>query len=248
MRPDLLYSQAAVDWTTSNIPAFQKRLDAWITTKLRVGLEELKAHIPNNLLIAGSEEPLPLSFSAEAGAYINTLRSALDMLATTLVQRHNLSIKPHDIYFPIAKDEATFNSGKGFSGWELLKLLPDGDKKIIEALKPYNGGNELLWALHKLDNMRKHQRLLSVMPVPTKLTIGAHDVRKHFTPITTGFIHDGYKIIFGLWSKLAPRHPDVKLDAHITIDEVGLVNKKSVVGVLTQFADHVSNIIKMFDY
>lgn len=240
MRPDLLYSQAAIDWAVGNFPSFQKKLDEWINTKVRIGIEELEAHIPNNLLIAGSEEPLPLAFSAEAGAYINSIRSALDMLATALVERHGLPIKPDDIYFPIKKSEDAFKEDK------IVKALPDAERKIVESLKPYCGGNELLWALHRLDILRKHRRLLTADLTPTKLKISGYGVHKNFTAVSTGYVSSGDKIILGLLTKGTPP-PDVKLVAHITIHEVDLVNKKSVVGVLNQFAEHVTKIIKMFD-
>lgn len=32
----------------------------------------------------------------------------------------------------------------------------------MKSLKPYGGGNDALWALHQLDILRKHRRLLNV--------------------------------------------------------------------------------------
>lgn len=248
MRNDLLYAQAAIDWAVSNFPSFNQRLNAWVEANVRIGIEELDSQHTHDLLIAGEQEFLPLHFSVEAGAYINTIRSALDMLAVTLAHRHGIA-KPDDMHFPIVTaGEAIFKSRNGFNGDKLINGLPDAERKIIESLRPYKGGNELIFALHRLDIMRKHQRLLTVEIIPAHLSIAAADARQHFTPISgPGYVRSTDKTILGLWRKGIPK-PKVELTAFVAINEVDLVHHKPVIAVLDQFASHTASIIKLFDY
>jgi len=87
MRDDLLHAQAAVDWAVSNLPSFQERLYAWIAANIHIFLKETEPQIPHNVLVAVQKEPLPLTFNVEAGAYINVIRSSLDILAVALARR-----------------------------------------------------------------------------------------------------------------------------------------------------------------
>ena len=100
MRDDLLAARASVDWAVAQLPAFQSRLDAWLKGNIDVVVKELPADTPNNVILAMEKEPLPLAFQVEAGAYINTIRSSLDILAATLAQRHCPALID-DSYFPI---------------------------------------------------------------------------------------------------------------------------------------------------
>lgn len=43
---------------------------------------------PNDMVVAVEKEPLPLSFNVEVGAYINAIRSSLDILATAMALYH----------------------------------------------------------------------------------------------------------------------------------------------------------------
>jgi hypothetical protein len=52
-------------------------------------------------------------------------------------------------------------------GAPLLKQLPAEDRGKLLALKPYREGNLALWALHRLDIMSKHRRLLDVQSAPS---------------------------------------------------------------------------------
>jgi hypothetical protein len=88
MQDDLLPARASVDWAVAHLPSFQARLDAWLNGNIHTGIKELPPDVPNNLVVAVEKEQLPSAFQVEAGAYINAIRSSLDILAATLAQRH----------------------------------------------------------------------------------------------------------------------------------------------------------------
>ena len=68
--------------------------------------------------------------------------------------------------FPISASEDTYLHGPN-AGRKAIKLLSKADQQTVRDLKPWKGGNGLLYALHQLDITRKHRRLVEVAIVPT---------------------------------------------------------------------------------
>jgi hypothetical protein len=92
-----------------------------------------------------------------AGDAIHNLRSALDLLAYQLVDAY--SGKAGDATaFPIWRTEGQFLGG---SAGYMRGAHPDAIR-VMRNLKPYKGGNETLWRLHRLDATDKHRLLLAV--------------------------------------------------------------------------------------
>lgn len=92
------------------------------------------------------------------GDAIHNMRTALDLLASELAEKNNMSSK--NVYFPIADLEknlearikATHFSNAGVDAINLLK-----------ELKPYRGGNDRLRAIHDLDICDKHRALIPMV-------------------------------------------------------------------------------------
>lgn len=156
----VLAAQAAVDWAVAQIPLFQNAFLEWNKDPY----ELLKERDPENgdyLIVARLRHLLPLTFNAWAGAMINSVRSGLDLLAASLALR-NGKRPSADTHFPIFPSEMDMIDP--LTGIEGKKWLSKGERATIKSLKPYRGGDSTLWALHRLDVMRKHQRLLSAQP------------------------------------------------------------------------------------
>lgn len=60
--------------------------------------------------------------------------------------------------FPIPKDFPTYEAERGN---KVNRLRPEAIAEI-DALKPYKGGNEVLWKIHELDIIDKHKVILSI--------------------------------------------------------------------------------------
>ncbi len=98
----------------------------------------------------------PSRWSAIIGDAIHNLRSALDLLVYQLVLANNAS--PTDATsFPVFKSVAHFEAG----GLGKVKGVSATAERMIRELKPYQGGNEALWRLHRLDIADKHHLLLA---------------------------------------------------------------------------------------
>jgi len=116
-----------------------------------------------------SVQHTPHQIALIAGDVLQNLRSALDHLAYQLVVVGKNSPGPFShVYFPIA-DNAE-------------KYLAERNRKVagmreyaiaaIDAVKPYQGGNDLLWRLHRLNNIDKHRLLIAVGSAYRSVNVG----------------------------------------------------------------------------
>jgi hypothetical protein len=184
MRPDLLEAFASVEWAFGKLPDLAQRLEAWLNSSVIIETRNVPPPAEYNPIVAVEKELLPLSFNVEVGAYINAIRSGLDILAFALVRRYNLDIPEDRVMFPIARSEETFRN-RSWQGRPFLEALPARDREIIETLKPYQGGSAGLWTLHHLDIVRKHRRLLTAVLRPISISLQGTLKPDDFKPLPT---------------------------------------------------------------
>jgi hypothetical protein len=104
-------------------------------------------------------KPVPAEIPLVVGDVIQNLRSALDQVA------YQLYLKGGDSHRRASRVSfQIFDSFKEYQQ-EKLKKLPGVRAAAvakIDAIQPYKGGNDVLWALNKLNNIDKHRLLLTV--------------------------------------------------------------------------------------
>ena len=101
----------------------------------------------------------PKEWSVIVGELAFNLRSALDHLAWQLALL-STNDPSRQTEFPIFIDPDVFRNG---AGRKMQNILPD-DRDIIRELQPYNKDKrpelELLWLLHELNRIDKHQTIV----------------------------------------------------------------------------------------
>ncbi len=204
-----------------------------------------------------SAEPIPDVISLVVGDVIQNLRSALDHLAYQIVcnDTGEKPPKPNAIYFPIADDFTRYEAKKNNN---LEGAHPD-TIAAIDALKPYKGGNDTIWALHRLNNIEKHRVLLTAGSQMTGLNIGhliAQDIKSFspekdlqvpkinmfLRPADTGFpLKAGSELYIGA----VDEQPDPKQEFRIRIalNEPGIIDEQDILETVKQFVEEVDNII-----
>jgi hypothetical protein len=105
-------------------------------------------------------EGVPDEIPSIAGDVLQNLRSALDHLAYRLFMAgtQGTAGDGKHVSFPIFDDASKFKKGVMHNVKGMRREAIDA----IEALKPYSGGNEVLWRLNRLNNIDKHRLLVAV--------------------------------------------------------------------------------------
>lgn len=243
MRDDLLEAQASVDWAVSKLPLLKQRLGEWCKNCVEVTFEDLPPPETHNLIVTRFKETLPLAFTIEVGAYINVIRSSLDILACAIGRRVK-ALNPHKHYFPVAASAEAF-AAFDYRGSELIRHLPRNYRDIFEFYLPYHRRNDI-GACHHLDNVRKHQRLLSAYIRPHRLSISDFGLGENFAFATDVWTGAKDKTIIGKFRKGAPR-PDIQITAIVAFAEPEELSGRGVVSQLKIFALGAYEIIQAFD-
>lgn len=102
-------------------------------------------------------EPPPTALSLPLGDAVHSARSALDYLAWQLVIAGG-GIPNTTTMFPIAETEKKFNAEHE----RRLKGASAPAVAAVQALRPFGGGDDRFWRLHKLDIEDKHRLLVPV--------------------------------------------------------------------------------------
>jgi hypothetical protein len=202
-------------WSFSQFLSFNARLEKWLNASISIEIKNVPPPATHDPIVAIEKELMPLAFSVEAGAYINAIRSSLDILAMALVRRYSLVIPEDKVSFPFFSTEEAFRKQ---NGGPHLQKLPAEDRKIIETLKPYAEGNPILWSLHYLDIVRKHRRLLDVRIEPIHLSLTGSLKSDDFVPLATGTIQVNDETVLGLLRK-GCTIPKSKRVFHVAINE-----------------------------
>lgn len=173
MKADLQDALVPVKWAEAQIPILRQRLIEWNRSgPYRIVVEPDPQQSNWELLVAKLEKPLDPLIVGDAGAIINSVRTALNLLITAVIARHG-TVPRRAPDFPIHEKPADF-----LAAVKKLKTeygFTTVETKIIEKAKAYSdafpGGDHIIWHIGKLDNLRKHQRLIHVEPIPTEATI-----------------------------------------------------------------------------
>jgi hypothetical protein len=205
-----------------------------------------------------SIDPIPELIPLIAGDAIQNLRSSLDYLAYQIVcsDTGDNPPNPSGIYFPIAKTCAKYETGKHG------KMQGAGQKTFdaIDALKPYKGGNDLLWILHRLNNIEKHRLLLTVGAESTGINFGQLGVGSGggiFSPTTIAAFESmevyiastggGYPLKegFELYIGAADEKPNPKQQFRfdVALNEPGIIEGKSLLNTVHQLATSVEGVV-----
>jgi hypothetical protein len=219
-----------------------------------------KRHPENRKLIyyVASAELVPDSIPLVAGDAIQNLMSTLDHLAYQLVCRDTTDQPPNPgwIYFPIADDAATYDSKKGGK----MQGARAATVSAIDALRPFKGGNDLLWSLYRLNNIEKHRLLLTVGAQAAGIHLGQliamhlppsfggdaaralESMDLYLNPADKGFpLSAGFELYIGG----ADEEPNPKLQFRfmVVLSEPGIVEGQPLVEAVAALTGEVERVV-----
>jgi hypothetical protein len=200
---------------------------------------------------------VPAVISAMLGDAIHNLRSVLDYLAWQLVLA-NHDTPGNWTAYPIFESVEKYESHKAGK----VKGMSDVAVEMIDATKPYQGGTDDLWRLHRLDNIDKHRLLITIGVVCPEMAIDFTALARHAypdqpdiqlprIPIST---QSGWRVVQdGAEIHRVPRfaeNPDVhtkpEFPADIAVNETEIGGTEAVVKLLNKFTHLVDGIVSNF--
>lgn len=250
---DLTSPQAKLNWANAQINVLDAEIRLFIDRKPYSIREKAKPKLQRDgnaaqrdLLSKGrffeivlTEEVTP-EIKTSAGMILQAIRDSLDHLVYALAKKHGAT-ETTDISFVIA------NSKKNFLGpraRKQLRKISDDDRKVIAALKPYKGGNDLLHALHWLNNKSHHREMIVLATGADRFGMDGgpgHVRRMMFLPPGNTFCPDEPIICID-----ADPNVDFSLTATVAFREIVETPGQSVIGTLREFSRLADSIVKQF--
>ena len=204
-----------------------------------------------------AQDPPPL-IAAIAGDAIQNLRSALDHVAYELVMTNVSGARPlGHVYFPIAESKAKYDAKKA----KQLKGVSPAVIDAIDSLRPYKGGDDVLWLLHSLNNIDKHRLLVTVGSFYRSVDLGGHITRKmakqfpHLTemPELSAFFRLEGAPPLRVGDDLLSLEPGGDVDPHmqfrfhLAFHEVGICEGEPLMDTLINMVDAVEGVVARLD-
>jgi hypothetical protein len=175
-----------------------------------------------------------LSFDAvcAAGDVVQNLRTALDHLANHLVAVAGNAPTRHT-QFPIAKGADTYEAGKTK---QVEGMRPEA-VEAIDRLKPYKGGNDLLWKIHELNNIDKHRTLFTID--------SACIMQDDWLPIGGYAVRAGDPTFAGVFDGEVEKNVESEIDE--AINQTQFAKGDALLPTLHQMIDFVEGLVFSFE-
>jgi hypothetical protein len=211
--------------------------------------------------VTSVDEP-PSDLAAIVGDVLQNLRSALDHVAFRLVAVGvNGPIKPWQTEYPVADSAAEYPALRD----RKVRGARQDAIDAIDATKPYAGGNDALWRVHKLNNVDKHRLLIAVGSNFRSVDVGG-DLWRTMEEMRTKFYPDSppsaaIPIFLRPADRLFPLKvgdelfitlPDAEVDEKrefrfdVAFGEPGVMDGEPIIETLQHLADLIDGVVAGF--
>jgi hypothetical protein len=231
-----------INWANHHIDNFREAAVAFGKTNPYGTVIERDPKTRQRTYVVTKITPIPPDIRLIAGDAIQNLRSALDYLACALVRANN-SEPSKQVALPISESEPLTKKEQAAFARQVDGMRQDAID-AIKAIKPYKGGNDTLWRLHRLNIIDKHRLLMAAGTCVSRVNSGFdRGMRKYFLeggapPEAATIIEDrfplkaGDKFTFNVPEADVYHEPQLFLE--IAFNEPGVAKAKVVITVLKE--------------
>ncbi len=226
--------------------------------ELKLGLKAFMDSDPFSISLDFETEPekvtvqilkanaVPAELLPVIGDVIHNLRSALDHLSYALVKVTGKEPSTKN-EFPILDGPLTKPKFQKRFEDKLVGMNPEV-MEMIRQIRPYKGGNDALWRLHRLDIVDKHQMLIVALGNIT--AVGGYPrfeeewkedqylSQKEIEPIV---LKQGHKLKMNV--SAFEKGKETSLFAEVVFNQPGVARGYSVLQGLSRFKQEVSQVI-----
>jgi hypothetical protein len=151
MHPEpLLGIHAKIERAETHINDLMAVFNAWVASNPYELVSEVHPDGSEEVWRFRNIKRFPSNISPIAGDAFSNLRTVLDNLVGALAIRNGKT--PQGASFPFGVSVEEFEKSLA----DKAKKLPSLARDMIAVLKPYKGGNDLLWLLHRVNLSDKH--------------------------------------------------------------------------------------------
>jgi hypothetical protein len=143
-----------LEWANQHIQQFEREIQAFHARDNYRLIANVDPQFPH-LVQLTDPPPIPPQLNLIASDAVYSMRVSLDYLACSLAVLNHGSMS--NVYFPIA---ASVEEYAKLPTQRKIKKLSAEAKRFIHGLKPYKGGNNLLWAINEINKTDKHRNLV----------------------------------------------------------------------------------------
>lgn len=181
-------------------------------------------------------KPFPEEWDSMAADAVVNLRAALDQAVFAIFGLSRI-VKPRQAKFPFA------DSLRDLEGNSVLIYFPKNIKPFFLGLKPYKGGNDLLWALNRMCNTNKHRLLTPICLFRGPVQVFAERISGNAGIPVPQWDGTENKITLPDPQTNAKTRYHVNFEVVIAFNEVEVVRGQPVVAVLNDLAGIVERIL-----
>jgi hypothetical protein len=259
MSPRLESVRLKVERANHHLRDLEGRLHAFRETRPYSLYSEPDSDVGHQCYKVRVHNKLPPEFTVIVGEVVHQLRSSLDHLARQLWDSDGRRGAEDSVYFPIYETEAKYVASRKA---KVEGFFAPAVVSVLDTLQPHAAGNDLLWKLHKLNNIDKHRHLTVVDCVVDSLGMVFGQNPNPF-PLTLPkplwpdgslkVVEDGAIVAAVGTFKHPSGRPAPEMDAklqvtfEIVFDEPRIVRGEPVVHLLHQLAGLTDNIVVLFD-
>jgi hypothetical protein len=149
-----------IKWADNHIQHFRTAAVEFMRKNPYSVVVEVDPNVGNKIYNLTKVTPIPPNIRLIAGDAIQNMRSALDYLACGLVRVATKAEPSKYVGFPISDSMPTSREEKAAFARQVKGMRKEAID-AIKAIKPYKGGDDTLWRLHRLNIIDKHRLLMA---------------------------------------------------------------------------------------
>jgi hypothetical protein len=252
-------SLAKLNWAAKHIQDLELACRCFLDSNpYEVGCQDDANAAERTFYLVRAEE-IPEHIPLICGDALHNMRCALDFLAYRIVEKAG-NVPTRDTCFPIADSAEKYDSA---ATRRKVSGMPQDVVEAISAFKPYKGGNDTLWQLHRLDARDKHHLLVTVgtanfahSMTPTQrkkimsIYTGSHpnqplpDLSRLMEPVkSVRILKKGDALLTVARSELEQK---MEFQVNIAFNEPGIIEGVPVIDILRKMKQTVTEVVLRF--
>jgi len=239
MKDHLENSRYSVGHAKRRIAEFQREFDAFVESESIVIVTESDLDAAQDVHKLKLVKPMPVPLKGTAFDVVSNLRAALDHAGYAIAIADGK--KGDDAHFPFginAQSRRSLNRGRSV---DIRREIFD----VMFAFEPYEGGNDVLFALNRLCNTHKHE-----VVVPTALASGAFKVTKfdgRFSLIRSPWDRVKNEMEFARTEIGKELSGEFQFEIAIVFGDIDFVRGEPVLKVLCAICEEVERVLEAIE-